>query len=75
LVSRPTVKGRKVLWVFVTISDDVRDDEIDNWAAKKIQTSFKHYKYQKSLSQDRPDTLPEAKAARAAYAARRSKAE
>lgn len=45
------------------LSDDVRDDEIDNWAAKKIQTSFKHYKHQKSLSQDRPDT-PESKAAR-----------
>lgn len=46
---------------------DVRDDEIDNWAAKKIQTSFKKYQHQKSLSQDRPET-PENRAARVARA-------
>ena len=50
-----------------TLSDDARDDEIDHWAATKIQTSFKHYRDKKSLSQDRPDT-PENKAARVARA-------
>ena len=53
--------------VFPNFPDDVRDDEIDNWAAKKIQTSFKKYQHQKSLSQDRPET-PENRAARVARA-------
>lgn len=42
----------KFFIVFKTISDAVKDDEIENWAAKKIQNSFKQYKYQKNLSQD-----------------------
>lgn len=32
-------------------SDAVKDDEIENWAAKKIQSSFKEYRYQKSMAQ------------------------
>ena len=52
---------------FFKISDDVRDDEIDIWAAKTIQRSFKKYQHQKSLSQDRPET-PENRAARVAKA-------
>lgn len=30
----------------------IKDDEIENWAAKKIQSSFKQYKYQKTISLD-----------------------
>ncbi len=30
----------------------MKDDEIENWAAKKIQSSFKQYKYQKTLSKE-----------------------
>jgi len=30
----------------------VKDDEIEDWAAKKIQSSFKLYKHQKTLSKD-----------------------
>ena len=41
-----------IIWNFPYFSDAVRDDEIENWAAKKIQYSFKQYKYQKTLSQD-----------------------
>ncbi|XP_040568365.1 eye-specific diacylglycerol kinase isoform X2 [Lepeophtheirus salmonis] len=33
----------------------VKDAEIENWAAKKIQRSFKEYKYNKSLSQELMD--------------------
>ena len=33
----------------------VKDDEIENWAAQKIQRSFKQYKHQKST---REKTLP-----------------
>ena len=33
-------------------ADAVKDDEIEDWAAKKIQNSFKHYKHQKTLSKD-----------------------
>ena len=38
------------------ISDAVRDDEIENWAAKKIQSSFKQYKYQKTLGGGRKES-------------------
>ena len=31
-----------------SVADAVKDDEIENWAAKKIQSSFKQYKHQKS---------------------------
>jgi len=37
---------------FLFISGAIKDDEIENWAAKKIQSSFKQYKYQKTISQD-----------------------
>ena len=33
---------------FFSVADAVKDDEIENWAAKKIQSSFKQYKHQKS---------------------------
>jgi hypothetical protein len=36
----------------VFFSDAVRDEEIEDWAAKKIQNSFKQYKHQKTLSQE-----------------------
>ena len=32
------------------LSVAVKDDEIEDWAAKKIQSSFKQYKHQKTLS-------------------------
>ena len=35
--------------------DAVKDDEIETWAAKTIQHSFKQYK-KKALSQEVPDT-------------------
>lgn len=35
-----------------TASFAVKDDEIEDWAAKKIQSSFKQYKHQKTLSRD-----------------------
>lgn len=31
----------------------VKDEEIENWAAKKIQNSFKQYKYHKTMSLDK----------------------
>ena len=34
------------------LSDGVKNDEIEDWAAKKIQNSFKLYKHQKTLSRD-----------------------
>ena len=37
---------------FLFTSGAIKDDEIENWAAKKIQSSFKQYKYQKTISQD-----------------------
>ena len=37
-------------------SDAVKDEEIENWAAIKIQHSFKQYKNHKTLSQDLKDS-------------------
>ena len=37
------------------LSDAVRDDEIETWAAKTIQHSFKQYK-KKTLSQEVTET-------------------
>ena len=36
----------------ICFTDAVKDDEIEDWAAKKIQSSFKLYKHQKTLSKD-----------------------
>ena len=35
-------------WMIISVA--VKDDEIEDWAAKKIQSSFKQYKHQKTLS-------------------------
>ena len=35
------------------LPDAVKDEEIENWAAKKIQNSFKQYKYHKTMSLDK----------------------
>ena len=40
---------------FSFLPDAVKDAEIENWAAKKIQSSFKQYKYHKTLSKDVDD--------------------
>jgi hypothetical protein len=34
--------------MMVIFSDPYRDPEVDEWAARKIQSSFKQYKRQKS---------------------------
>jgi len=41
-----------VLTFHFCFTDAVKDDEIEDWAAKKIQSSFKLYKHQKTLSKD-----------------------
>ena len=43
-----------ILHAFV-FSDAVKDDEIETWAAKTIQHSFKQYK-KKTLSQEATET-------------------
>ena len=41
--------------LLLKLSDAVRDDEIETWAAKTIQHSFKQYK-KKTLSQEVTET-------------------
>ena len=40
--------NEKIVERYFSVADAVKDDEIENWAAKKIQSSFKQYKHQKS---------------------------
>lgn len=51
-LDRNDAKAAKMLVRNKSASYAVKDDEIENWAALKIQNSFKQYKYQKTLSKD-----------------------
>ena len=44
-------KKEKKILIFAVA---VKDDEIENWAAKKIQSSFKQYKHEKSTREKVP---------------------
>ena len=46
--------GKRILYTLI-FSDAVKDDEIETWAAKTIQHSFKQYK-KKTLSQEATET-------------------
>ena len=52
------VLGGSVMMLCNSFADAIRDEEIENWAAKKIQNSFKQYKKSKE-DNSRPASLEE----------------